>query len=57
MSGSVIVSKGHSRPLAELSFVEDQAPGRTSLLVSACHDKQPQVLANPKPVHLSSLIT
>lgn len=54
MSGSVIVSKGHSRPLAELSFVEDQAPGRTSLLVSACHDKQPQVHAYPRFGHLSS---
>jgi len=43
MSGSVIVSKGHSRPLAELSFVQDPAPGRSCLLVSACHDKQPQV--------------
>ena len=41
-SVSVIVSKGHSRPLAEVSYVRDGSADR-SLLVSACHDKQPQI--------------
>lgn len=36
-----IVSRGHTRPLAEISFVED-GPDRT-LLVSASHDKLPQL--------------
>lgn len=36
-----IVSRGHTRPLTEISFVED-GPGRT-LLVSSAHDKTPQV--------------
>jgi len=36
-----IVSRGHSRPLTEISFVHD-GPSKT-LLVSAAHDKQPQI--------------
>lgn len=35
-----IVSRGHTRPLTEISFVED---GQKSLLVSSAHDKLPQV--------------
>lgn len=31
-----IVSRGHTRPLTEISFVED---GQRSLLVSSAHDK------------------
>ena len=42
VSVSVIVSKGHSRPLAEVSYVRDGDDDR-SLLISACHDKQPQI--------------
>ena len=36
---SVIVSKGHSRPLADISFVNDSDNEQTfrTLLVSACH--------------------
>lgn len=36
-----IVSRGHTRPLTEISFVED-GPNQT-LLVSSAHDKLPQV--------------
>eukprot|EP01041_Mallomonas_annulata_P000063 gene63-69_t len=36
-----IVSRGHTRPLTEINFVED-GPNRT-LLVSSAHDKIPQV--------------
>lgn len=36
-----VVSRGHSRPLAEISFIED-GPDNT-LLVSAAHDKIPQI--------------
>lgn len=36
-----IVSRGHTRPLTEVSFVSD-GPGRT-LLVSSAHDKLPQI--------------
>jgi len=35
-----IVSRGHTRPLAEISFVKDN---NRTLLVSASHDKMPQV--------------
>ena len=36
-----IVSRGHTRPLAEISFVEDGSD--RTLLVSASHDKLPQL--------------
>ena len=36
-----IVSRGHTRPLTEINFVED-GPDRT-LLVSSAHDKLPQL--------------
>eukprot|EP01038_Epipyxis_sp_PR26KG_P014855 gene14855-19966_t len=36
-----IVSRGHTRPLTEISFVED-GPNRT-ILVSSAHDKSPQI--------------
>ena len=37
-----VVSRGHTRPLTEISFVEDPDPTKT-LLVSSAHDKLPQV--------------
>jgi serine-threonine kinase receptor-associated protein len=37
-----IVSRGHTRPLTEISFVQEDAGGST-LLVSAAHDKLPQI--------------
>lgn len=36
-----VVSRGHTRPLTEISFAED-GPNRT-LLVSSAHDKTPQI--------------
>lgn len=36
-----IVSRGHTRPLTEISFVQDDS--NSTLLVSAAHDKLPQV--------------
>jgi len=37
-----IVSRGHTRPLTEISFVEDGSKEKT-LLVSSAHDKQPTI--------------
>lgn len=37
-----IVSRGHTRPLTEISFVEDGS-NRKTLLVSSAHDKLPQI--------------
>jgi serine-threonine kinase receptor-associated protein len=37
-----IVSRGHTRPLTEISFVEDGSASKT-LLVSSAHDKQPTI--------------
>lgn len=36
-----IVSRGHTRPLTEISFVQD--PNGSSILVSSAHDKLPQI--------------
>lgn len=41
MAQNQIVSRGHTRPLTEISFVRD-TPERT-LLVSSAHDKLPQI--------------
>ena len=48
-----IVSRGHTRPLTEINFVED-GPDRT-LLVSSAHDKLPQ-LRNGKHNMLHSTV-
>lgn len=42
MAQNQIVSRGHTRPLTEISFVKENETG-DSLLVSSAHDKLPQI--------------